>query len=116
MLSDSCQCRRGAYPLRPVRAADETTLGCLHHVLDSNDRSHRITVADRLGENCNIRCYIVQEVNASGVQSPPSRYLIENQDSPDLCRYLLDSLEKTGLGFMISHRLHNNCRQFIPII
>lgn len=32
-LSDSCQCWR-ANPLGPIRATDETVLGCLHNSLD----------------------------------------------------------------------------------
>src|SRR5690348_10906262 len=45
VLPDSGKRRSGSNAFCPVRAADETGLGRLHHGSDSGNRSHRVAVA-----------------------------------------------------------------------
>ena len=98
VLEDGGQGRGRANPISPIGTADETVLSCQHHVTFSDDCRHGKTVADRLGENCNIRLEPEVQVGASRIQTESSRDLVYHQDCPKPCGNFSDSFQKARRG------------------
>ena len=72
-----------ADPFSPVGAADESALKGFHHLRNSDNGRHRISVAHGFGKDRHVRNDSVVEVGPSRLQSPSGGNFINDQNRPD---------------------------------
>ena len=64
---------------RPIGARDKRRLCRVHHLAATNNRGHRMSVADRFRKHRNIGINRVLQMDAAQVHPPTGRNLVEDQ-------------------------------------